>query len=37
VQETPYHVLAVPDGLQALDMVKNIRPDLLLQKEWAAF
>jgi CheY-like chemotaxis protein len=34
VQETPYRVLSVPDGLQALDMVKNIRPDLLLLDYW---
>lgn len=34
VQETPYRVLSVPDGLQALDVVKNIRPDLLLLDYW---
>ncbi|HEY6541678.1 MAG TPA: response regulator [Ktedonobacteraceae bacterium] len=34
VQETPYRVLFVPDGLQALDMVKNIRPNLLLLDYW---
>lgn len=34
VQETPYRVLSVPDGLQALDMVKHIRPDLLLLDYW---
>lgn len=34
VQETPYHVLAVPDGQQALDMAKNIRPNLLLLDYW---
>lgn len=34
VQETPYRVLAVPDGQQALDMVKNILPDLLLLDYW---
>lgn len=34
VQETPYRVLSVPDGLQALDMVKKIRPDLLLLDYW---
>ncbi len=34
VQETPYRVLSVPDGLQALDMVKSIRPNLLLLDYW---
>ena len=34
VQETPYQVLSVADGLQALDMVKNIRPNLLLLDYW---
>lgn len=34
VQETPYWVLSVPDGLQALDIVKSIRPDLLLLDYW---
>src|SRR5689334_14781000 len=34
VQETPYRVLSVPDGLQALNMVKHIRPDLLLLDYW---
>lgn len=34
VQETPYRVIAVPDGLQALEMVDNIRPNLLLLDYW---
>jgi CheY-like chemotaxis protein len=34
VQETPYQVLSVADGLQALDMVKNIKPNLLLLDYW---
>ena len=34
VQETPYRVLAVSDGLQALEMVKNIQPNLLLLDYW---
>ncbi len=34
VQETPYRVLSVPDGIQALDMVKKIRPNLLLLDYW---
>ena len=28
--ETLYHPIVVPDGLQALKVVRNIRPDLLL-------
>jgi DNA-binding response OmpR family regulator len=34
VQETPFQVFAVPDGPQALDIVKNIRPNLLLLDYW---
>ena len=34
VQETPYRVLSVPDGLQAMDIAKHIRPDLLLLDYW---
>jgi len=34
VQETPYRVFAVPDGLQALKMVDNVRPNLLLLDYW---
>lgn len=33
-QETPYQVFAVPDGPQALDIVKNVRPNLLLLDYW---
>jgi DNA-binding response OmpR family regulator len=33
-QETPYRVFAVPDGLIALDMVKNVKPNLLLLDYW---
>ena len=29
-QETPYQVLSVPDGLEALDIVQNIKPQLLI-------
>lgn len=29
-QETPYHPLLVPDGFQALKVVREIKPDLLL-------
>ena len=34
VQETPFQVFAVPDGPQALDVVKNIKPNLLLLDYW---
>lgn len=34
VQETPYHVMSVADGLQALDRVKNFKPNLLLLDYW---
>jgi CheY-like chemotaxis protein len=33
-QETPYQVFAVPDGPQALELVKNVKPDLLLLDYW---
>ena len=29
-QETPYQVLRVPDGLVAMDIVQNIKPQLLI-------
>jgi CheY-like chemotaxis protein len=29
-QETPYHALIVPDGFQALNVIKDIIPDLFL-------
>jgi DNA-binding response OmpR family regulator len=29
-QETHYKVFSVPDGLEALDLVKNIKPQLLI-------
>ena len=32
--ETPYRVFAVPDGFQALDIVKKVRPNLLLLDYW---
>ena len=33
-QETHYQVFAVPDGPQALDLVKNIKPGLLILDYW---
>ena len=33
-QETPYKVFSVPDGLEALDLVKNIKPQLLILDYW---
>ena len=33
-QETQYRVYAVPDGPQALDLVKNIKPKLLILDYW---
>lgn len=33
-QETHYQVFAVPDGPQALDLVKNIKPNLLILDYW---
>jgi len=36
-QETHYQVFAVPDGSQALDLVKNIKPQLLILDYWLPF
>jgi DNA-binding response OmpR family regulator len=33
-QETHYQVFAVPDGPQALDLAKNIKPQLLILDYW---
>jgi CheY-like chemotaxis protein len=33
-QETHYHVLAVPDGPEALDLVRNIKPQLFILDYW---
>lgn len=33
-QETPYRVFAVPDAPQALELVKDIKPNLLLLDYW---
>lgn len=37
IQETPYDVFAVPDGLEALKLVKNIKPQLLILDYWLPF
>jgi DNA-binding NtrC family response regulator len=36
-QETPYKVFSVPDGLEALELVKNIKPQLLILDYWLPF
>ena len=36
-QETHYEVFSVPDGLEALDLVKNIKPQLLILDYWLPF
>ena len=33
-QETHYQIFTVPDGPQALDLVKNIKPQLLILDYW---
>ena len=33
-QETQYQVVAVPDGSQALELVRNIKPQLLILDYW---
>lgn len=33
-QETPYQIFAVSDGPQALEVVENIKPNLLLLDYW---
>ena len=33
-QETSHQVFAVPDGLQALELVRNIKPQLLILDFW---
>ncbi|MGZ3611797.1 MAG: response regulator [Ktedonobacteraceae bacterium] len=36
-QETHYKIFSVPDGLEALDLVKNIKPQLLILEYWLPF
>ena len=35
--ETPYQVFSAPDGLEALDLVKNIKPQLMVLDYWLPF
>ena len=37
IQETPYNVFSVPDGLEALDLVNNIKPHLMILDYWLPF
>jgi DNA-binding response OmpR family regulator len=37
LQETPYEVFAVPDGFEALDLVQDIKPQLLILDYWLPF
>jgi DNA-binding response OmpR family regulator len=36
-QETPYKVFSAPDALEALDLVKNIKPHLMILDYWLPF
>lgn len=36
-QETPFKVFSAPDGLEALDLVKNMKPQLLILDYWLPF
>ena len=36
-QETPYYVCPAPDALVALELVKNIKPQLLILDYWLPF
>ena len=37
LQETPFEVFAVPDGFEALDLVQDIKPQLLILDYWLPF
>src|SRR5215471_16761089 len=37
IQETPYQVFSVPDGLEALSLVNNIKPQLMILDYWLPF
>jgi DNA-binding response OmpR family regulator len=36
-QETPFNVFSASDGLEALDLVRNIKPQLLILDYWLPF
>jgi DNA-binding response OmpR family regulator len=36
-QETPYRVYSAPDAFEALDLVKNIKPQLMILDYWLPF
>jgi DNA-binding NtrC family response regulator len=36
-QETPYNICSAPDAVEALDLVKNIKPQLLILDYWLPF
>ena len=36
-QETPYYVCSAPDALVALELIKNIKPQLLILDYWLPF
>ena len=37
IQETPYQVFSVSDGLEALKLVKNMKPQLFILDYWLPF
>lgn len=37
MQETPYQVFSVSDGLEALKLVQNVKPQLLILDYWLPF
>ncbi len=37
IQETPYQIFAVSDGFEALNLVQNIQPQLLILDYWLPF
>ena len=37
IQETPYKVFSAPDALEALDLVNNIKPHLMILDYWLPF
>ena len=36
-QETPYNICSAPDALAALELIKNIKPQLLILDYWLPF